>query len=79
MMSMSDYFAMGGYAAYVWPAYAVTAVVLIGLLVVTLRDLRSREAMIKTLDAVRPARARRRGRATAAGAGDSNGDEDTRP
>lgn len=28
---MSDFFAMGGYAAYVWPAYAVSALVLSGL------------------------------------------------
>ncbi len=28
---MSDFFAMGGYAAYIWPAYAVSAIVLAGL------------------------------------------------
>lgn len=27
---MSEFFAMGGYGLYVWSAYAVTAVVLIG-------------------------------------------------
>ena len=29
---MSDFFAMGGYAAYVWPAFGFAAVVLLGLL-----------------------------------------------
>ncbi len=28
---MSEFFAMGGYAAYVWPAYAVSAIVIAGL------------------------------------------------
>ena len=28
---MTDFFAMGGYAAYVWPAYGATAVVIAGL------------------------------------------------
>ncbi len=28
---MSDFFAMGGYAAYVWPAYGVSAIVIAGL------------------------------------------------
>ena len=46
---MSQFFAMGGYAAFVWPAYAVAAVVLIGLLVQTLRSLRAREAEFAAL------------------------------
>ena len=29
---MQTFFEMGGYAAFVWPAYGVAAVVLIGLL-----------------------------------------------
>jgi heme exporter protein D len=29
MSSLSSFFAMGGYAAYVWPAYAVFFIVLI--------------------------------------------------
>ena len=28
---MSEFFAMGGYAAYVWPAYGATALILGGL------------------------------------------------
>lgn len=37
---MSDFFAMGGYAAYVWPAYALALVLLIGFLIVSLRRYR---------------------------------------
>ena len=29
---MNEFFAMGGYAAYVWPAYGISAVALIVLL-----------------------------------------------
>lgn len=31
MQGILDYLAMGGYAAFVWPAYAVAAVILAGL------------------------------------------------
>lgn len=28
---MSEFFNMGGYAAYIWPAYGISALVLVGL------------------------------------------------
>ena len=34
---MTEFFQMGGYAIYVWPAYLVTAVTLVVTLVVPLR------------------------------------------
>jgi heme exporter protein D len=34
---MASFFAMGGYAVFVWPAYAVTFVVLVAAIVVSLR------------------------------------------
>jgi heme exporter protein D len=46
-----DYLAMGGYAAYVWPAFGVAAAVLGGLLAASLRTLRARRA---ALEAMRP-------------------------
>ncbi len=49
--SLSIFLAMGGYAAYVWPAFAATAVVLIGLLVISVRDVRCREADLLRLRA----------------------------
>ncbi len=57
---MSEYFAMGGYAAYVWPAYAVTLVMLVATLAATLLGLRRREAMVKALEAARAPRGARR-------------------
>lgn len=57
---MSEFFAMGGYAAYVWPAYAVTALVLLGLLFATVKGLRDAETTLKALEQVRPARRRER-------------------
>lgn len=62
---MADFFAMGGYAAYVWPAYALAALVMVGILVASIRELRSREATLKALEGSRPAR--RRSRREAAG------------
>jgi heme exporter protein D len=56
MNRIETYLAMGGYAAYVWPALAVAAVVMIGQLVLTLRTLRRREAAQAELEAVRQRR-----------------------
>ncbi len=55
---MNSFFAMGGYAVYVWPAYGVAAVVLIGLWIASLRSLRAREAEIEAVEAGRPRRER---------------------
>jgi heme exporter protein D len=38
--ALAHYFAMGGYAFYVWPAYALTAAVLGGLVFVSWRRYR---------------------------------------
>ncbi len=46
---MAQFLDMGGYAAFVWPSFAVTAVVLVGLLVASLRSLRAREAALESL------------------------------
>jgi len=48
--ALAAYFEMGGYAAYVWPAYGVAAAVLIGLVAASLRTLRAREAALKALE-----------------------------
>lgn len=49
---------MGGYGAFVWPAFALTAVALIGLLLVSLHALRAREAELRRLRGDRTARLR---------------------
>ena len=40
MNAIGAYFAMGGYAIYVWPAYALTAMVLGGLVIYSWRRYR---------------------------------------
>jgi len=40
---------LGGYGAYVWPAYGVAAFVLIGVLWQTLTSLRANERLVKRL------------------------------
>jgi heme exporter protein D len=51
---MAKFLEMGGYAVYVWPAFAMAALVMIGLLVTTLRTLRAREAVLRQLEAAEP-------------------------
>ncbi|MFQ5955131.1 MAG: heme exporter protein CcmD [Kiloniellales bacterium] len=51
MESISTFLQMGGYAAFVWPAFAVTAVVLAGLLVASLSTLSARERLLRALEA----------------------------
>ena len=45
--SWSEFFAMGGYAAYVWPSYALTAVVLVANIVLPLRQRRQIISRVK--------------------------------
>jgi heme exporter protein D len=49
-MNMEQFLAMGGYAAYVWPAYLITAFVMLLLVVVTLRDLRAQRRILAALE-----------------------------
>jgi heme exporter protein D len=57
---MTDFLSMGGYAAFVWPAYAIAALVLLGLLAATWKGLRDSETTLKALESTRPARRRAR-------------------
>jgi heme exporter protein D len=48
MNALAAYFAMGGYAGFVWPAYAIAAVVLGGLAIQSWRRYRaSRDALAR--------------------------------
>ncbi len=60
MDKVATFFAMGGYAAYVWPAFAITAIVMIGLLIETLHTLHRRERELAELESARPGRNRER-------------------
>jgi heme exporter protein D len=57
---LTDFLAMGGYAAYVWPAYGFAALVLIVLLAQSWCSARRRAAELEQLrHLARPERARR--------------------
>ena len=58
MLSFSEFLAMGGYAAYVWPAFGVAALIMVVLLVASGRSLRARERALKGLEQVRRQRRR---------------------
>ncbi len=50
---------MGGYAVFVWPAYALTALVMIALAVDSFRQLRAQRRALQRLEAAAPPRRRR--------------------
>lgn len=49
MESISQFLKMGGYAAYVWPSYLITALVLTGAVVSSIRFARRQENDLKAL------------------------------
>ncbi|HEY7610628.1 MAG TPA: heme exporter protein CcmD [Alphaproteobacteria bacterium] len=51
MDGIAKFLAMGGYAAYVWPALGLTVLVLGGLLIASLKSVRRREAELARLEA----------------------------
>jgi heme exporter protein D len=54
MDQAQTFLAMGGYGGFVWPAFVLTAAVLVGLLVTTLRRLRALEGDLLRLQASEP-------------------------
>jgi len=50
MDALATYFAMGGYAAFVWPAYAVAAVVLGGLALQSWRRYRASQGALRDIE-----------------------------
>ncbi len=46
---MADFLAMGGYAVYVWPAYGLAALLLIGMGIASVVSLRRRQALLQRL------------------------------
>ncbi|MGA3305357.1 MAG: heme exporter protein CcmD [Stellaceae bacterium] len=53
---MATFFAMGGYARFVWPAYAVAALVLLGLLFWSLARYRRIKIQLAAREAKSPRR-----------------------
>jgi len=56
MTATGDFWAMGGYAAYVWPAYAIALLALVLLLAGALRALRQAERQLAALEGPPPRR-----------------------
>ena len=54
MEQVQIFLAMGGYGIFVWPAFALTAVVLIGMLVTTMRRLRALQGELDRLQTLEP-------------------------
>ncbi len=46
-----SFFEMGGYAAYVWPAFGAAAAIMTALLLLSIRAMRAREAALRALEA----------------------------
>ena len=44
---------MGGYAAFVWPAYGLTVAVMVGFVITSLRRLRRRQRRLAEMEASR--------------------------
>lgn len=53
---MSDFLSMGGYAAFIWPAYGVTTVVMVALLVGSIIKARTSEAELELVQQTRRSR-----------------------
>ncbi len=49
MESVGEFLAMGGYAQFVWPSYGLTAAVLVSLLALSRKFMKSSEAELKRL------------------------------
>ena len=53
MQQINEFLAMGGHGAYIWPAYGITTVVLLAVLVVSFRHMRGQEYLLQQLRAAR--------------------------
>ncbi|MGB5947996.1 MAG: heme exporter protein CcmD [Parvibaculum sp.] len=59
---MAAFLDMGGYAVFIWPCYAIAAIVMIGLVVQSLADLRAQRRLVSELEAGQQVRPRARAR-----------------
>ena len=50
---VSEFLEMGGYGAFIWPAYGAAAILMTGLLILSWKGMRQREALVKSLRADR--------------------------
>ena len=60
MSSLSNFLEMGGYGGFVWPAFGLTAAILLALLADSLRRLKAAQRALARLEAELPERRGRR-------------------
>ena len=51
---MTGFFAMGGYAAFIWPAYGISAVALVGMIWQCIAAWRTARRRLEALERERP-------------------------
>lgn len=51
---MTDFLAMGGYAAFVWPAYALSAIAIAAMIVLTIRAYDRAKARLAAIEREAP-------------------------
>jgi heme exporter protein D len=51
MSGLAHYFAMGGYAGFIWPSYGLALLLLIGMAVAAFRRMRAAEIAIRQAEA----------------------------
>ena len=56
MQEIGTFLQMGGHGVFIWPAFALTVVIMAGLAVSTLRELRERQKTLRELEATTPRR-----------------------
>ena len=56
MSSLSNFLEMGGYGGFVWPAFGLTAAILLALLADSLRRLKAAQRALARLEAASPGR-----------------------
>ena len=71
MAEIQEFLSMGGYAGFVWPAYAVALIVIGGLAVQSVRSLRAVKREVAALEEDGPRRSRRVSASPDSGTGDA--------
>lgn len=49
MDSATTFFEMGGYAAYIWPCYGVSVILMVGILISSIRTRANNQAILNDL------------------------------
>ncbi len=68
MSALMDYLHMDGYGLYVWGAYGLAAIILLGLLFTSILGLRQKQAEAERLEASHPRRRARPAKTSSANA-----------